>query len=133
MKTENVDHLLKHFEDAIVAEFKLTRESKKERILPAVVRKKSFGLLWGYMEELRHGSDEEKLFRKLLKLELAYKREDEKERLRKLIHEKTGMIVSGTYSLQEIGDVFDITRERVRQIELEAKRRLETNSSMMLK
>lgn len=73
-----------------------------------------------YMAELRFENPEKF---KYFKLMIEYRNAMEKDELREAIRQVHGS-VGGTYTLDEIGKVLGVTRERARQIEVQAKKKL---------
>ena len=68
--------------------------------------------------ETLHKNPETTMYAKMLKLELEYIRKAEKDELIHRVEIKTGMPAGGEYTLEEVGKVLGVTRERVRQIEV---------------
>ena len=112
---------------------KSNREAEKSGRVSGVTklaRAKAIIKLKGFIEELLRSDDEyEKLLGKELSLEKEYMRTAEKIDLIEAIEVSTGQPASGEYTLAEIGVIFGLTRERVRQLQSAAEKVLKHPSA----
>ena len=105
-------------ENAYIRE-KNKSKKKKERISGVfrLARSKGVRKISKFIDILKGGDTYERLLAKELMLEKEYIRVSEKQRIIKEVEEYTGGGAVGDYTLDEIGEIFGLTRERVRQIE----------------
>ncbi len=81
---------------------------------PALIKKE--------ITRLKNGDRGDKLYAQQLELEMEYIRAEEKERILLRIEEKLGSKMAGAFTLAQIAKTYDITRERVRQIEAQTNK-----------
>lgn len=97
----------------------LQSRSTSSNVLASEVNSLSWRKLHSFIERLKKDS-ETIPYARMLDLELEYIRREEKNKLIKTIERKLGNpIVAGRYTLEDIGTTFGVTRERVRQIEMD--------------
>jgi RNA polymerase primary sigma factor len=84
-----------------------------------------------FVSEDTPGTDED-LIRESLAREIQRSLSTLAEKEREIINLFYGIGVPHNYTLEEIGDMFDLTRERVRQIKEKALRRLKHSSRSKL-
>ena len=89
---------------------------KGESIYKVMVEMKAREMLKDSIEEWQR-NPETREYAKMIKLEIKYERRRQLEKMKFRIETLTGRKASGRYTLQEVGDVLFLTRERVRQIE----------------
>ena len=89
---------------------------KKESIYDTLVNMKAWEMLRDMINKLQRDT-ETREYAKMLKLEIEEHRKLSLGRLKFKIETLTGRPASGTYTLQEIGNIYGVSRERIRQIE----------------
>jgi len=113
----------KLLEKTIKAEkYKGAKEKASDRASGAekLIKIKAHSSIDQFFRILASGGKRDLLQLKELKLEKEYIIAKEKEDLKFAIELKTKRPVGGSYTLAEIGDILNLTRERVRQIEFAA-------------
>ena len=100
-------------------------ENKKGRIsgVAKLAKAKAVNQVQLHITKLKASDDiYHKLLGKELALEKEYLRVYEKQKIINHIENKTGQNARGVYTLAEIGQIFGLTRERVRQIQSSAEK-----------
>lgn len=111
--------VLEYLEDFRILEhnkMKKKHEGKSGNIPTGQINQAAWNRLSDFIDDLFENKETID-YARMLKLELQFIRKFDKNNLIKKIELKTGKIAGGTYTLAEIGKVFNTTRERIRQIE----------------